>query len=94
MASSTTSLVIFDFIDQRSGVLRPLARVGRVPLFFYMVHIPLLAIFTRHLGIYYREGGVVASLVGWVGLLLVMYPLAIWFAGVKRRHRNWFIRMV
>ena len=68
--------------------------VGRVPLFFYAVHIPLLAILTRRIGFYYREGAVIASLVGWVGLLAVMYPLAIWFGGVKRRSKAWIIRMI
>jgi hypothetical protein len=37
---------------------------------------------------------VVESLLVWGGLLAVMGPLAIWFAGVKRRHKNWFIRMI
>jgi hypothetical protein len=85
---------LFCAIGLRSSILQPLAVVGRVPLFFYAVHIPLLAIFTKHLGIYYRQGGVLASLVGWVGLLAVMYPLSIWFAGVKKRHKNWLIRMI
>ena len=61
---------VFDFIEQRSPILRPLAKVGRVPLFFYMVHIPLLAIFARRLGFYYHEGGVAESLIGWVVLLV------------------------
>ena len=85
---------LFSWIDQRSFVLRPLATVGRVPLFFYTLHIPLLAIFTRRLGFFYHEGAVLASLAGWVVLLVVMYPLAIWFGGVKRRNRSWFIRMM
>ena len=85
---------LFSWIDHRTVVLRPLATVGRVPLFFYTVHIPLLAIFTRRLGFFYHEGAVLASLVGWVALLIVMYPLAIWFGGVKRRNRSWFIRMM
>lgn len=84
----------FSWIDARSPILRPLAVVGRVPLFFYAVHIPLLAIFTRRFGIYYREGAVVGSLIGWVALLAVMYPLAIWFGGVKRRSKAWIIRMI
>ena len=76
--------------------LRPLSTVGRVPLFFYVVHIPLLAIFTRRLGIYYRQGAVLASFVGLAGLLLVMLPAARWFGGVKRRYArtNWLIRMM
>ncbi|MDP7022292.1 MAG: heparan-alpha-glucosaminide N-acetyltransferase domain-containing protein [Candidatus Krumholzibacteria bacterium] len=85
---------IFDFISQRSNILSPLGVVGRVPLFFYAVHIPLLAIFTKRLGIYYREGAVLASFVGLAGLLLIMFPLAIWFGKVKKRSKNKFIRMI
>jgi len=84
----------FSWIDQRSPILRPLAHVGRVPLFFYTVHIPLLAIFARRFGLFFHEGAVIASLVGWVALLAVMYPLAIWFGKVKRRNKSWFIRMI
>ena len=85
---------LFSAIDVRWRILRPLAVVGRVPLFFYAVHIPLLAILTRRIGFYYREGAVIASLVGWVGLLAVMYPLAVWFGGVKRRSKAWIIHMI
>lgn len=86
---------IFSWIDARWPILRPLAIVGRVPLFYYAVHIPLLAIFTRRFpGLFYREGAVAESLIGWVALLVVMYPLAIAFGRVKRRSRAWIIRMI
>ncbi len=85
---------VFSFIDQRSPVLRPLAKVGRVPLFFYAVHIPLLAIFSRRLGFFFHEGAVKESLLGWVVLLAIMYPLAIWFGKVKRKSKAWIIRMI
>jgi len=85
---------LFDFIDFRSPVLRPLAKVGRVPLFFYIVHIPILAIFARRFGFFYHEGGVKESLIGWVVLLAVMAPLVIWFGGVKKKSRAWLIRMI
>lgn len=85
---------LFCRIGLYTRLLSPFAIVGRVPMFFYAVHIPLLAIFTRRFGIYYRQGEVLASFVGLVGLLAVMIPLAIWFGGVKRRSRNWFIRMI
>lgn len=84
----------FSIISARSGVLRPLGHIGRVPLFFYAVHIPLLAVFARRLGFFYHESAVLGSLVGWVVLLAVMYPLALWFGGVKRRSRAWLIRMI
>ena len=34
------------------------------------------------------------SLLVWIGLLVVMYPLAIWFGGVKRRNKSWIIKMI
>ncbi len=94
--SGTVILLVgcFSWIDVRIGILRPLARVGRVPLFFYCVHIPLLAIFARRLGFWYHESAVLGSLLGWVGLLAAMTPLVIWFGRVKRRNRSWLIRMI
>ncbi|MBD3161430.1 MAG: DUF1624 domain-containing protein [Candidatus Eisenbacteria bacterium] len=71
-----------------------LGRIGKVPLFFYGVHIALLGIFSKRLDLYYREGEVLASLIGWVILLAVMYPLAIWFGRVKRRSKNYLIRLI
>jgi uncharacterized membrane protein len=72
----------------------PLGVIGRVPLFFYGVHIAILGIFSKRLDLYYREGAVTASLVGWVIMLGVMMPLTAWFHGVKRRSRNWLVRMI
>lgn len=86
---------LFDLIGQRLRVLRLLGVVGRVPLFFYAVHIPLLAIALRRLSLWpYRGGAVAESLLGWAVLMAVMLPLAWWFGGVKRRSRSWLIRMI
>ena len=86
---------LFAWVDARWPVLRPLAVVGKVPLFFYCVHIPLLAIVFRRLEwLPYHAGDVSDSLLVWVGLLVVMAPLAVWFGGVKKRNRSWFIRMI
>lgn len=85
---------VFSFIDAKSNILRPLANIGKVPLFFYAVHIPLLALFSRRLGFFFHESGVLGSLLGWVVLLAVMYPLAVWFGKVKKRSRAWIIRMM
>lgn len=75
-------------------LLQPLATIGRVPLFFYGVHIAILGIVSKRMGLYYHEGGVAASLIGWVVLLIVMYPLALWFARVKTRSKNYLIQMI
>jgi len=72
----------------------PLGIVGRVPLFFYGVHIAILGVFVKRIGIYYHEGAVAASLVGWALMLVVMMPLAAWFGGVKRRSKNYLVRLI
>ncbi len=85
---------LFCRISMHSNILKPLGIIGKVPLFFYVVHIPLLAIITKRLGFFYREGAVIASFVGWLCLLAVMFPLAIWFGRVKRRSKNHFIKLM
>jgi len=74
--------------------VRWLGTIGRVPLFFYCVHIAILSIVADRFGVYYRQGAVIASFVGWVALLLVMYPLSKWFAGVKARSKNKIIQLI
>lgn len=84
-----------DLIGQRAMPLVSwLGVVGRVPLFFYVVHISLLAIVADRFGVYYRQGAVVASFVGWVALLAVMLPLSMWFRGVKLRSKNPIIALI
>jgi uncharacterized membrane protein len=87
---------LFCWLDQRSRILSRtgLETVGKVSLFYYGMHIALLAIFTRRLGLFYHEGGVLSSYLGWIALLIVMYPLCRWYAAVKRRSRLWLVRMI
>lgn len=86
----------FAWLGARSRIIDRIGitTVGKVALFYYGMHIALLAIFTKRLGLFYREGDVLASWAGWLGILIVMYPLCRWYAGVKRRSRNWLIRMI
>jgi uncharacterized membrane protein len=86
---------LMHFIGQFAmPAIRWLGIVGRVPLFFYSLHIPILAIVAYRFGVYYRQGGVAASLIGWVCLLAVMLPLAWWFGRVKQRSRNHIIQLI
>jgi hypothetical protein len=71
-----------------------LATVGKVSLFYYGMHIALLAIFAKRLGLFYRTGGVWESWLGWFLLIVAMYPLCRWYAGVKQRSRAWLVRMI
>jgi hypothetical protein len=60
------------------------------------MHIAIMGVFIKRLDLFhlYRQGGVVTTLVAFGIILLVMLPLCWWFYGVKRRSRNWFIRMI
>ena len=76
-------------------LLHPIEIYGKTPFFFYVIHIPLLAMVTRRFPLFpYREGEVGTTLVAWVALLVVMYPLCRWFAGVKARSKNALIKMM
>jgi uncharacterized membrane protein len=67
---------------------------GRVPLFFYGMHIAIMGLFVKRLGIFYREGSVTDSLIGLAIMMVVMIPLCKWFYGVKRKSKNFIIRMI
>jgi uncharacterized membrane protein len=76
-------------------LFHPFEVYGRTPFFFYVIHIPLLAILTKRTGLLpYREGEVGMALLAWVALLIVMYPLCRWFGAVKARSSNALIRMM
>jgi len=68
--------------------------VGKVPLFFYCIHIAILGIFSKRMDLFYREGGVGATLIGFSIMMIIMIPLAKWFGQIKRRSKNYFIKMI
>ena len=82
--------------------------LGRVPFFFYVVHIytiHLLAIALAQyqgfgwqalaVGFWAAPSGYGLSLGGawvvWTLLVIVLYPLCKWFAGVKARRKEWWL---
>jgi uncharacterized membrane protein len=67
---------------------------GKVPLFFYTVHLAILGVFVNRMDLFYREFGVPGALIGMVVMLIIMLPLCKWFYGVKLRSKNYFIRMI
>ncbi len=67
---------------------------GKVPLFFYGMHIAIMGVFIKRTGLFYRDGEVLASLIGVAVMLIIMLPLCKWFYGVKLRSKNYFIRMI
>ena len=71
-----------------------LSIVGRVPLFFYCVHIAILGIIAKRIGLFYRQGDVLETLIGFVIMLIIMLPLAKWFGNIKQRSKNYIIKLI
>lgn len=83
---------------------RPLVIFGRVPLFYYLLHLPLLRVLVIVFAIA-KYGKQVFTLsqdqpppgwgynlpgvyLIWLGVLLLLYPACRWFAAVKQRRRE------
>ncbi|WP_447735093.1 DUF1624 domain-containing protein [Rhodanobacter soli] len=94
--------------------LRPALTIGKVPLFFYVLHfylIHLLAVAASYLRYGSVDGlfrspdlghfpftappGWAAPLpviyLLWVFVVIALYPLCRWYAGVKRRRKDWWL---
>jgi len=67
---------------------------GRTPLFFYGMHIAIMGVLVKRTDFLYREGGVTASLIGFLVMMAIMLPLCAWFYKVKSRSGNFIIRMI
>jgi len=67
---------------------------GRVALFFYGMHIAIMGIFIKRIDFLYRDSGVTETLIAFAVMMVVMIPLCLWFYNVKKRSRNWVVRMI
>jgi membrane-bound acyltransferase YfiQ involved in biofilm formation len=76
-----------------------LAVFGKVPFFFYVVHIYLIHALAMATG--FAMTGVAASAPGlglglpavyvvWLLVLVLLYPLCRWFADLKERRTEWW----
>jgi len=73
-------VLLWVLIRARAGWLAPLEVFGRVPLFFYLLHLYVFGIAS----LFFRDGaGFAAMYVVWAAGLAVMYPVCRWYAGFK-----------
>ena len=101
------ALVLLAAFERARGRLAGLiTTIGRVPLFYYVVHIYLLHVLAlvyawwlvgdigALIGAPHKPAGYGLSLPGiyavWLAVVVALYPLCRWFAGVKRRRREWW----
>jgi uncharacterized membrane protein len=105
------SILLLALWDRTPGPLgRVLITFGRVPLFYYLLHAPLIHLAAIALALVrYGDAGFLFQnflFVGpnqvppgygyglpvvyavWLAVVVLLYPLCYWFAGVKRRHRS------
>jgi uncharacterized membrane protein len=89
------ALVWFEKI--KGGLAEVLILFGRVPMFFYLLHLPLIhfsgdmfkGMLQSDLAPESRAGwGLPVVYAAWIGIVLVLFPACRWFAGLKQRRRD------
>ena len=109
MTLGPAMLGLWLFDGRTPQLLRPVLIIGKVPMFYYVLHIPLIHLialilcFARYGHVYWvfqsptladypfaAPPGWGLSLPGiylvWAMVVVLLYPLCRWFAGVKQRH--------
>ena len=67
--------------------------LGQVPMFFYLLHFPLLVQSARLLGIE-KKYGVGAAYLGAAAVIALLYPLCLRYRGYKAAHRTGWVRFI
>jgi uncharacterized membrane protein len=87
------ALLLLALFDRGTpALLKPVLVFGRVPLFFYLLHLPLihgLSLLARHLNSPQDAGFGLAAVYGvWILVVAFLYPVCNAFAEFKRRRRD------
>jgi uncharacterized membrane protein len=67
--------------------------LGQTPMFFYLLHFPLLVTVSRVAGLEHRLG-LVAAYAGAVGVVVVLFPFCRWYRPFKATGRHGWTRYV
>ncbi len=77
--------------NRKASPANPLRVFGRTPLFFYVIHVHLLAAAAWLLNMH-QTGGLGETYVATVAALLVLYPLCRWYDHLKQSHPKSLLR--
>jgi uncharacterized membrane protein len=67
--------------------------LGQTPMFFYLLHFPLLILSARLLGLRERLG-LGAAYLGAASVVIALYPACRWYRGYKAAHRDGWPRYI
>ncbi len=94
------ALILLAAFEHARGALAGVLSVfGQVPFFFYVVHIYLVHALALLAGFAMSGAvggmaplgfGLPATYVVWILVLVLLYPVCRWFAGLKQRRREWW----
>ncbi len=83
------AFLVWAWLDRLSlSRTNPLIVFGRVPLFYFVVHFYLIHLLRLPLKSGVGLGAVYAV---WIGIVIVMYPLCLWYSRLKERRRDWWL---
>jgi uncharacterized membrane protein len=114
LGPSLLALAVLDREGIGEGSARPLVVLGRVPMFFYLVHLVVIHATALVMGAVqagrfeprllvgpfegeYPEGygwGLPVVYAVWIAIVVALYPACAWFAGVKKRRREAWLRFL
>jgi uncharacterized membrane protein len=88
--------LIFAFLfawyqNRNASAANPLQVFGRTPLFFYIIHVHLLAAVAWVLNLY-RAFGLIETYIATGVVLLVLYPLCWWYGRLKQARPKSLLR--
>jgi len=85
LAAAILSLIVGVVSRAPANEKSPLLVIGRTPMFFYLLHIPLLALAATALGLAHRLG--IGAAFGFAALtVIVLYPLCLLYGRFKAAH--------
>lgn len=104
MTLGPAMLALAAFEGKEVPLSRPFVIFGRVPLFYYILHLPLIHAlsgvfaFSRYGSKFFEFGprnipddygyGLLVVYLVWIGVVLTLFPACRWFAGIKERHKS------
>jgi uncharacterized membrane protein len=77
--------------SRKASSVNPLVVFGRTPLFFYVIHVHLLAASAWMLNMN-QAGGLIETYISTMAALLLLYPLCRWYGRVKQSNPGSLLR--